>query len=39
MRARQVRCTTYIEVAISTLPPKAKITAEVCKGRNRPNEI
>ena len=38
MRARQVRCTTYIEVAIRTLPPNAKITADVCSGRSRPNE-
>jgi hypothetical protein len=37
IRARQVRCTTYIEVAIRTLPPKAKITADVCSGRRRPN--
>ncbi len=27
------------EVATKTLPPNAKMTAEVCSGRNRPNVI
>ena len=38
-RARQVRCTTKKLVQISALPPKAKITADVCSGRNRPKVV
>ena len=36
--AIQVRCTTYNDVAINAVPPKAKITKLVCNGRRRPNE-
>ena len=35
-RTWQVRCTTYRLVANSAEPPKAKITALVCSGLNRP---
>jgi hypothetical protein len=35
-RTWQVRWTTCSEVANSALPPKAKITALVCRGRSRP---
>ena len=33
-RTCEVRCTTYRLVANSAQPPKAKITALVCSGRN-----
>ena len=36
---RQVRCTTQKLVAISALPPKAKITADVCSGLRRPKLV
>ena len=35
-RARLVRCMTWKEVAISALPPKPKMTPEVCNGRSLP---
>jgi hypothetical protein len=35
-RTWQVRCTTCSDVANRALPPKAKITALVCRGRSRP---
>ena len=38
-RKRAVRSLSSAPHAISTLPPKAKITADVCRGRRRPKLI
>ena len=38
-RAREVRCTTQNEVAISALPPKPKMMPVVWTGRRRPKLV
>ena len=38
-RAREVRCRTWNEVAISALPPKPNMMPVVCTGRSRPKLV
>src|SRR3546814_14634327 len=38
-RTRQVRCTTWNDVAIRALPPNVKITAEVFNALRRPKVV